>query len=81
METLHTRLTLLFNNNLENLRIVNNQQNCFNRKSKGFYFDKRKNKYQAKICINQNQIHLGMFDTEEEAQQAYLNAKQIYHQF
>ena len=67
------------NNNINNLRIVNNQQNHFNRtKAKG-YFIMPNNKYRAQIGINSRLIYLGLYDTEEEARQAYLNAKIIYH--
>lgn len=68
------------NNDLKNLRIVNVQQNAFNRiKAKGYCFHKRDNKYQANIKKDGKSIHLGYYDTEEEARQAYLDAKQIYH--
>lgn len=68
------------NNNLENLRIVSHQQNDFNRlKAKGYCYHKRDNKFQASIKLNGKQIYLGSFDTEEEARQAYLDAKEIYH--
>ena len=31
------------------------------------------------IRINGKQTHLGLFDTESDARQAYLNAKEKYH--
>jgi hypothetical protein len=65
-------------NRLENLRIVSNQQNQFNRKNTKGY-SKQNNKFIAKIRINKKQIHLGCYDTEEEAHNAYLEAKQKYH--
>ena len=64
-------------NRLENLRIVSNQQNSFNQKSKGF--TKCKNKFRARIKINNKHIHLGLFNTEEEARDAYLKAKELHH--
>lgn len=65
-------------NRIINLRAVNIQQNSFNRStSKGYY--KINNKYRSQIQINFKKISLGYFNTEEEARQAYLNAKQIYH--
>ena len=69
----------VINNKLENLRIVTQQQNSFNTKAKGFCFHKKSNKFRARIMLNGKQIHLGYFDTEEEARQAYLYAKQKYH--
>ena len=68
------------NNNIENLRIVTNQQNCFNRTTaKGYSYDKKNKKYQSQISINRKNIHLGCFETEAEARQAYLDAKKLYH--
>ena len=67
-------------NHIANLRNVTNQQNCFNRtKAKGYYWDKRKKKWRAKIHLNGKNIHLGYFDLEEDARNAYLEAKDIYH--
>ena len=67
-------------NRVENLRVVTNQQNQFNQpKAKGHYFYKYKNKYLAKIKVNNKDIHLGYFDLKEDAQKAYLDEKKIYH--
>lgn len=65
-------------NRLENLRIVNNQQNQFNRKNTKGY-TKNGNKFISKIKINRKEIYLGTYITEEEAKQAYLEAKEKYH--
>jgi len=67
------------NNFIENLRIVTNQQNLFNQKARGYCFNKQRKKWQARIQINKKQKFLGLFDTEEEASEAYLKAKKIYH--
>jgi hypothetical protein len=67
------------NNNIENLHVVTNQQNHFNRNCKGYYFNKSRQKWQAQIKKNGKVKHLGRFNTEEEARQAYLEAKKIYH--
>jgi len=68
-------------NRIENLRILNRQQNMRNNLhyAKGYYYDKQRNKYQAKINIKRKQIYLGYYDTAEEARAAYLKAKPIYH--
>ena len=68
-------------NSIKNLRILNHQQNSCNNihYTKGYYFHKQRNKYQAHITINNKQIHLGLHDTPEEAREAYLKAKAIHH--
>jgi hypothetical protein len=67
------------NNRIINLRNVNLQINQFNRVCKGYRFHKRDKVWTAHISLNSKQKHLGSFKTEEEARQAYLNAKKIYH--
>lgn len=68
------------NNNLDNLRVVNQQQNNWNRtKAKGYYWRKRAKKWISHIIINYKSIHLGCFDNEDDARNAYLEAKKIYH--
>ncbi len=67
----------ILNNNVSNLRVVTHQENQFNRNAKGYYWDKKK--WRARIWVNGKVIHLGLFDTEEDAHEAYLNAKDIYH--
>ena len=68
-------------NRIENLRVLNNQQNNWNNLHfvKGYYFNKASNKYHAQIKIDGYQKHLGCYDTQEEAREAYLKAKPIYH--
>jgi hypothetical protein len=67
------------NNNIDNLRIVTNQQNQFNTNSKGYCYHKITNNFQARIAVNRKNIHLGYFDTAEEAHQVYLDAKRTHH--
>ena len=67
------------NNNIENLRIVTHQENCFNTNCKGFCWYKQLQKWQAYINVNGKRKHLGYFLLEEEARQVYLDAKKIYH--
>ena len=63
------------NNSLDNLRWVTRSQNCRNKTGvKGWSFDKRRNKYLARYMLNYKRVHIGHFDTEQEARVAYLNA-------
>lgn len=67
-------------NQISNLRIVTCQQNDLNRKNtKGYYWNKRGKKYYARINVNGKVIHLGCFNTPEEAHSAYLKVKEKYH--
>ena len=68
-------------NRIENLRVVSNQQNQQNRANiKGYYWHRQFKKWHARITdVNKKRISLGYFDKEEEAEQAYLNAKPLYH--
>ena len=66
-------------NRIENLRILTHQQNQWNKKCKGYSWNKQHNKWQAHIRINRKNKNLGYFDNEEDARQSYLNAKEIYH--
>jgi hypothetical protein len=67
------------NNCIFNLRPATNQQNAFNQNVKGYCWNR--NKWQSQIGINGKTIYLGKFDTEEEARQAYLDAKPLYHKY
>jgi hypothetical protein len=66
-------------NSIDNLRVVTHQQNHFNRNAKGYSFNKQLRRYEAYICVNYRKIGLGFYDTADEAHNAYLEAKQIYH--
>ena len=66
-------------NRIENLRILTHQQNQWNNNAKGYTWHKQKNKWQAQIRINYKSKNLGLFDNEEDARQAYLKAKELYH--
>ncbi len=68
-------------NRILNLRNVTNQQNQFNLNCKGYYFNKKVNKYQSHLKLNKKHISLGYYNTEEEARQAYLQGKEKYHIF
>jgi hypothetical protein len=67
-------------NRICNLRSVTRSQNQWNRTTaKGYTYNKVHKKFQAQIYINYKNKSLGLFETEEEARNAYLAAKQIYH--
>jgi hypothetical protein len=55
------------------------QQNNFNTCAKGYTWNKPAKKWMAQINLNKKHMYLGCFDTEEEARNAYLEAKKIYH--
>jgi len=65
-------------NRIENLRWVTQQQNKCNTKSKGYSVNKY-GKYEARIGHDGKKIHLGTYNTEEEARQAYLTKKEELH--
>jgi hypothetical protein len=67
------------NNNIENLRLVTRQENQWNLPAKGFHIHKPNNKFRAQIKVSGKLIHLGLFNTEEEARKAYLEAKKEFH--
>ena len=66
------------NNKISNLRSVTQQQNAQNKNTKGIYMG-RKNKWYSRIYFNGKTKHLGVYKTEQEARQAYIDAKKIYH--
>jgi hypothetical protein len=66
-------------NRISNLRILTRSEQQHNREAKGYYFYKRIGRYMSRIQVNYQTIFLGYYDTEEEAKQAYLQAKQKYH--
>jgi hypothetical protein len=68
-------------NSLENLRPATALQQVLNRKcminAKGYYWDKQNQNWHAQISIDGKTKHLGYFEKEEDAHQAYLNAVEI----
>lgn len=67
------------NNNLNNLRLVTHKGNQENRRAKGYSWDSQKGKWKARIVHHKKLIHIGHYDTEEEAHQAYLDKKRKLH--
>lgn len=66
-------------NRIENLRVVTHQQNNWNQvRAKGYYL-RPNGTYQVQISLNDKKIYIGTYDTEDEARQAYLEAKLKYH--
>jgi len=78
------------NNNISNLRWATNQENGRNTNLsnkntsnvKGVHFNKQKNKWQALIRIDGILIHLGYYNTLEEAKQARLKkVNEVFGEF
>jgi len=67
------------NNNIENLRVLNNSQNNCNRDCKGYYWHKKANKWCVEITINYKKIYGGLFINEEEAIKKRAELKEKYH--
>lgn len=70
----HNRL----DNRKQNLRLCTQGENLRNKKVKGVAFDERRNKWYARIMINRKNLHLGSFDTKEEAIEARKQAEIEY---
>ena len=69
------------NNRIDNLRHVSHRENHLNRKSHrngklgGSYLDKKSAKWHARIRINGKTKSIGLFNTEKEAHERYLQAR------
>ena len=66
-------------NRIENLRILTHHQNSFNRRAKGYCWNKRIQKWIARIRVNDKEVWAQSFTEEEDAKNAYLEAKSLYH--
>ena len=67
------------NNNINNLRLVSQQQNNFNRTCKGYRYHKKNNNYQVRIGFNNGESKSYSVKTEEEAIKLRAELKIIYH--
>ena len=75
-------------NRIDNLRVVNHVSNMQNRRKAqvnsgtgliGACVHKGTGRYEAQISHYGNKIYIGLYDTPEEAHQAYLNKKRELH--
>ena len=66
-------------NRKSNLRLVNNQDNNWNKEAKGYYWAKHTSRWAATIAVDGKSHYLGYYNTEAEARAAYLEAKKKYH--
>jgi len=68
------------NNVIENLRKATHQQNQWNHvNAKGYYWNKKTNKYYSQIQLNGKSKYIGSFDNKIDAYNSYLEAKKIHH--
>ena len=63
------------NNKIENLRLCTQQQNEWNKAAKGCTFEK--GKWRARYKHNGKSHHIGLYETQEEAQAAYLSVVKL----
>ncbi len=67
-------------NRVENLRLVTVRENAFNLKNvRGCSFNKKTGKYRSGIRVDGKTKMLGCYTTLEEAKNAYLKAKNVFH--
>ena len=67
------------NNRIENLRTVTHQENLHNMRNAKGYYKHPCGKWCAQIHRDGTVLNLGLFTHEEEAREAYLEAKKKYH--
>lgn len=82
---------IITDNRVENLRFATHQENGYNRKSKrgstskykGVSFDKQRKKWRARYQnADGKYVHIGYFDTELEAHEAYVEkVKELHGEF
>lgn len=62
-----------------NCKWATDQEQMHNKRARGYCWNKQKGKWRAYIKINSKKIHLGNYDNEKDARQAYLEGKKKYH--
>lgn len=68
----------LSNNHIDNLQLSDPSANAPNTNYRGYYWDKKAQKFKAQIIVNDYAIPLGLFNSEDDAHNAYLEAKKPY---
>ena len=68
-------------NRIKNLRLCSHKENMRNRKTSGFKGVSKtlSGKYRARITVDRKEIHLGSFNTKEDAAKAYNDAATKYY--
>lgn len=66
-------------NRIENLRLVTNDENQWNKHCHKGYCQRENGTYRVEVRVNNKRINIGSFKTEEEAKAAYIKAKEQYH--
>jgi hypothetical protein len=74
----HISLNKLDNRKI-NLRKATSTINNQNRKAKGYTWNNTVKMWHSSITANKKKIYLGVYKTEAEAREAYLEAKKKYH--
>ena len=72
------------NNQRSNLRFCTHSQNQANKnkKAKGYSYNTNRKKYIARIQINNKQIYIGGYNTQEEAHKAYtIKKRELFGEF
>jgi hypothetical protein len=71
------------NNRITNLRVTTHLENNLNsdwiENCLGYYYSKPSGKWRAYIKVDGKKKHLGLFDNEDDARQAYLAALEFYY--
>ena len=65
-------------NRKENLRLATYKQQARNKVHKGYYYDKNRRGYIAKIKVDDKRIYLGIYDKPDEAGEVYRTAHVKY---